>query len=90
MKDTSQGNVARNYRPITCQPLMWKLLTGIISEEMYFFLDENKLLPVEQKGSRKQSRGTHDLLFIDKSILRNDRAGKKEFSMGLDRLPESL
>ena len=57
---------------------MWKLLTGIISEEMYMFLDESRILPVEQKGSRKQSRGTHDLLFIDNSILRNDRAGKKK------------
>ena len=54
------------------------------------FLDESRILPVEQKGSRKQSRGTHDLLFIDKSILRNDRTGKKEFSKGLDRLPENL
>ena len=43
---------------------MWKLLTGIISEEMYMFLDESRILPVEQRGSRKQSRGTHDLLFI--------------------------
>ena len=77
MKDTSQGNVARNCRPITCLHLMWKLLTGIISEEMYMFLDESRILPVEQKGSRKQARGTHDLLFIDKSILRNDRTGKK-------------
>ena len=27
----------------------------------------------EQKGLRKQSRGTHDLLFIYESILRNAR-----------------
>ena len=25
-KDKSKGNVASNYRPITCLPLMWKLL----------------------------------------------------------------
>ena len=25
-KDKSKGNVASNYRPITCYPLMWKLL----------------------------------------------------------------
>ena len=29
------GNAAENYRPITCLPLMWKLLTGMIAEEMY-------------------------------------------------------
>ena len=25
-KNTSKGNVASNYRPITCLPLIWKLL----------------------------------------------------------------
>ena len=28
--DKSKGNEASNYRPITCLPLTWKLLTGII------------------------------------------------------------
>ena len=27
-KNKSKSNVASNYRPITCLPLMWKLLTG--------------------------------------------------------------
>ena len=27
-KDKSKGNVASNYKPITCLPLIWKLLTG--------------------------------------------------------------
>ena len=31
-KDKSKGNVASNYRPITCLPLMWKLLTGVIAD----------------------------------------------------------
>ena len=30
-KDKSKGNAASNYRLITCLPLMWKLLTGIIA-----------------------------------------------------------
>ena len=44
-----KGKVASNYRPITCLPLVWKLLTGVIAEEMYGFLDANLLLPQEQK-----------------------------------------
>ena len=28
-KDVSKGNAVENYRPITCLPLMWKLLTGV-------------------------------------------------------------
>ena len=38
-KDKSKGNVASNYRPITCLPLMWKLLTGVFADQIYAHLD---------------------------------------------------
>ena len=38
-KDKSKGNVGSNYRPITCLPLMWKLLTGVIADQIYAYLD---------------------------------------------------
>ena len=62
LKDPAKGNVVDNYRPISCLPLMWKLLTGVVSESMYNFLDKNNLLPEEQKGCREGSRGTKDQL----------------------------
>ena len=71
MKDKEKGAVVENYRPITCLPTMWKLLTSILSEELYEHLEKNKLLPIEQKGCRKASRGTKDQLLIDKMVLRN-------------------
>ena len=80
-KDKQKGNVASNYRPITCLPLVWKLLTGIIAEDMYHFLDSEIGLPEEQKGCRKNSRGTNDLLFIDKMILREVKMRQKNLSM---------
>ena len=49
----SKGNVASTYRPITCMPLMWKLLTDVIADQLYAHLDQKKLLPEEQKGSGK-------------------------------------
>ena len=49
-KDKSKGNVSTNYRPITCLPLMWKLLRGVIADQIYAHLDQEKLLPEEQKG----------------------------------------
>ena len=58
-KDKNKGNVASNYRSITCLPLMWKLLTGVIADQIYAPLDQEKLLPEEQKGCRKSSRGTN-------------------------------
>ena len=32
LQNKSKGNVASNYRPVTCLPLMWKLLTGVIAD----------------------------------------------------------
>ena len=77
MKDKGKGKVASNYRPITCLPLVWKLLTGIIADGMYSFLESRDLLPHEQKGCRKKSRGTHDKLFIDKMLMKEAKQRKK-------------
>ena len=69
-KDKSKGNLASNYRPITGFPLMWKFLTGVIADQIYAHLDHEKLLPEEQKGCRKGSRGTNDLLYIDRAVIK--------------------
>ena len=81
MKDPTKGNDVGNYRPIACLPLMWKLLTGIISEKLYLHLTSNNLLGDEQKGCRKNSRGTKDQLIIDKAILKNCRRRLTNLSM---------
>ena len=52
---------------------MWKLLTGIIAEETYQHLQSKWLFPEEQKGCKKESRGTKDQLMIDKMVLKNCR-----------------
>ena len=36
-KDKEKGKAVSNYRLITCLPLVWKLLTGVIVEEVYGF-----------------------------------------------------
>ena len=78
-KDQSRGNAVENYRPISCLPLMWKFLTGIISENFYSFLEEEKILPEEQKGCERNSRGTKGQVFLDKTVLR----GRKRRSTNL-------
>ena len=65
-KDESKGKEVSNIRPITCLPLMWKILTGIISEEVYNHFERESLFPDEQKGCRRNSRGRKDKLMIDK------------------------
>ena len=46
-KDKSKGTAASNYRPITCLPLAWKLLTVILYDEIYRYLEGQELLPEE-------------------------------------------
>ena len=69
LKDPKQGSLVSNFRPIACLLLMWKLLKGVLAEELYHHLDENKLMPVEQTSGRKGSRGTKDQLLIEKMVI---------------------
>ena len=63
-----------NFRPITCFPLMWKLLACIISEDMYCFMEE-------QKGCKRKSRGRKNQLLIDKTILKDCRNRRTNLAM---------
>ena len=80
-KDKSKGNVASNYRPITCLPLMWKSLTGVIADQIYAHLDQEKLSPEEQKGCRKGSRATNDLLYFDRAVIKEVKSRNKNLAM---------
>ena len=82
-KYQSKGNLASNYRPITWLPLMWKLLTGVIADQIYAHLDQEKLLPEEQKGCRKGSRGTNDLLYFDRAVIQKVKSRNKNLAMTL-------
>ena len=80
-KDKSKGNVGSNYRLITCLPLMGRLLTGVIADQIYAHLDQEKLLPEEQKGYRKGSRGTNDLHYIDRALVKEVKSRNKNLAM---------
>ena len=60
---------------------MWKLLTGVIAEEMYNYLEREKILPEEQKGCKSGSRGTKDQLLIDKIVLKDCKKRHNNLSM---------
>ena len=70
-KDPTKEKEVSNFRPISCLPLMWKLMTSILANSMLVYLEENSLLPSEQKGCRRKSRGTEDQLLIDQMVLRD-------------------
>ena len=80
-KDKAKGKISSNYRPITCLPLVQKLLTGILADEIYDYLETKMLLSEQQKGCRRKCKGTGDILFIDKMILQEVRMRKKNLAV---------
>ena len=56
-------------------------MTGVNADQIYAPLDLEKLLPEEQKGCRKGSRRTNDLLYIDKAVIKEVKSGNKNLAM---------
>ena len=80
-KDPTKGNAVDNFRPISCLPLLWKLMTDIIAESMHGFLESNNILPNEQKGCKREIRGTKDQLLIDKMVLKDSKRRHTNLAM---------
>ena len=74
-----QRSRPKNYRPITCLRMMWKILTAQIREEIFCSLTSRRLFPDKQIGYCKGSRGTADLLYIDKNILNESKTRRLWF-----------
>ena len=62
-------------------PLTRKLLTGVIEDQIYAHLYQEKLLPEEQKGCRKGSREANDLLYIDRAVIKEFKFRNKDIAM---------
>ena len=60
---------------------MWKLLSDLIADQIYGYLDQQKLIPDEQKGCGKRSRRTNDLLYIDRPVIREVKSRKRNLAM---------
>ena len=82
LKDPSKGNQPGNYRPITCLPLMWKALTAVLADKLYDHLENQGIIGDEQKGCRRNTRGTKDPLLVDKAVLRDCKSRKTNLAIG--------
>jgi hypothetical protein len=58
----------KNYRPVTCLPTIYKLITSIISSHMQEYVDVENLIPKEQKGGCSGTKGCKDHLLLSKAI----------------------
>ena len=95
-KDSLKGASPNNYRPITCIPLMWKILTEQVWEEIYNSLTRCRFFSKEQKGCYKGSRGTGKLLYIDEHIIKSKTRRKNltmawiDYKMAYDMIPQNV
>ena len=80
-KDASKGTAPNNYRPITCLPMMWKILTAQIRKAIYYSLISCRLFSDEQKGCCKGSRGIAELLYIYQHILNESKNRRENLAM---------
>ena len=67
-KSENTGN-PNNYRPVTCLPTTYKLITCIIGRRMQKYMDNENLLPREHKEWSRGTKGCKDQLLISKAIL---------------------
>ena len=56
-------------------------MTSVVADEIYAHLDQEKLLPEEQKGNRKGSRGTNNLIHIDRAVIKEVKFRNKNLAM---------
>jgi len=86
----------RNYRHITCLTTIYKTLPGIIAKRISTHLEEQSLLPAEQKGCQPGSEGCQDQLMISKAIYEDCRRRNKnliivwiDYQKAFDSVPHS-
>ena len=80
-KTTKKATTSNNYRPITCLPMMWKILTAQISGEIYYSLISCGLLFEEQKGYHMGTRGAGHVIHIDQHFLKDSKTKRKNLHL---------
>ena len=80
-KDHLKGSAPNNYRPITYLRMMWKILMVQIREKIYYSLISCGIFPEEQKGCRRVTKDTVELLYIDEKILNESKTQRKNLAM---------
>ena len=75
----------KNYRPIACLNIMYKLYTCMLNQFIEDHCEYNSIITVEQAGGKKGSWGCTDQLLINKMVLDEVRKFRRNvFTMWFD------
>ncbi|XP_029656113.1 uncharacterized protein LOC115230004 [Octopus sinensis] len=59
-----------DYRPITCMPNLYKLMTKVVATEVRNFVEVNGILSENQLGTRRDCQGAKEQALINKCLAR--------------------
>ena len=71
-KDPAKGSAVDNCRPIPCLSLMWKLITGMIADKMYCYLERGFVAENRRDFKVNHLLFMHDLKFFGKNKKQSD------------------
>ncbi|XP_045477912.1 uncharacterized protein LOC123683059 [Harmonia axyridis] len=72
---------ASNYRPITCLPAIYKILTGILTQRIWKHVSKHNILATQQGVCRRDVKGCKELLIIDSIITKQAKKKLRNLSM---------
>lgn len=70
-----------NYRPITCLPAVYKILTAVITKHINKDLRTNNLMAPEQDGGRIITKSSKELLIVDYIVTKQARKKLRNISV---------
>ena len=78
-------SIAKNYRPIACLNIMYKLYTSCLNNFLCDHCESNNIITPEQAGGKKGVWGTTEQLLLNKTILKEVKSKKRNlYTVWLD------
>ena len=86
----------KNYRPIACLNITYKLFTGILNQFLEDHCITNDIIAIEQAGGEKGSWGCTDQLLINKMVMEEIKKNRRnaflmwfDYKKAFDSVPHS-
>lgn len=76
-KDQNNTQDPSKYRPITCLPTLYKMITSCITQRIYKHCEINNIIAAQQKGCAKGTKGCKEQLVIDSVICNQAYTSKR-------------